>query len=89
MKFGSDQPDIYCMFFVVIWYLDKEKTYQSLVLNVDFFLIFEKKNRIFMITSSENVYHNLSKWFFGINIMPMVFWSQSRWQIIEINKTID
>ena len=25
----------------------------------------------------------------GINIMPVVFWSQSRWQIIEINKTID
>ena len=42
-----------------------------------------------MITSSENVNHYLSKWFCGISIMPMVFWIQSRRQIIEINKTID
>ena len=40
--------------------------------------IFEKKYLNFIITSSENVNHNLSKWFRDINIMPMVFWSQSR-----------
>ena len=49
----------------------------------------KKKYWNFIITSSENVNHNLSKWFPGINIMPMVFWIQSRWQMIEINKTID
>ena len=50
---------------------------------------FLKKYRNSIITSSENVNHNLSKWFRGINIMPLVFWIQSRYQIIEINKTID
>ena len=38
-----------------------------------------------MIGSSENINHNLSKWFRGINIMSMVFWIQ----IIVINKNID
>ena len=42
----------------------------------------------FIIVSSKNVNHNLSRWFCGINIMPAVFWSQSRCQIMEINKTI-
>ena len=42
------------------------------------------------MTSTENVNHNLSKWFRGIKIMSMVFWIKSRWQIIgKKNKTID
>ena len=58
------------------------------MLNV-FVNFWKKKYWNFTITSSENVNHNLSKWFPGIIIMSMVFWIQSRWQIIEINKTID
>ena len=47
------------------------------MLNVLYF--FEKKNVAnFIITSSEKVNHNLSKWFRGIVIMPVVFWIQSR-----------
>ena len=51
--------------------------------------IYGKKYCNFIITSSENVNHNLSKWFRGINITSVVFWIQSRGQIIEISKTID
>ena len=39
--------------------------------------IFEKKYWNFIITSSEYVNHNLSKWFRGINIMPIVYLSQT------------
>ena len=49
----------------------------------------KKKKLNFTLSSSENVNHNLSKWFRGIKIMFMVFWIQSRCKIIEINKTID
>ena len=57
-------------------------------LNEDFMYILRKYITIYDY-SSENVNHNLSKWFNGINIMPVMFWNQSRLQILEINTTID
>ena len=40
-------------------------------LECGFFVYFEKKYYNFMIISSESVNHNLSKWLYGINIMPV------------------
>ena len=42
----------------------------------------------FIITSSESVNANLSKWFCSITIIPVVFWSQSSCQILAINKNL-
>ena len=57
--------------FVIIWYLDKDK-------NIFIFEIeFDINMRNFIITSSENVTYNIFKWFCGINVMSVMFWSHS------------
>ena len=53
-----------------------------------FLKTFDKNYCNLIITSSQNVNHNLSKLLCGINIMPMVFWSESRLKI-KTNTTID
>ena len=47
-------------------------TYLSLKFNLDIFCKFQRK-----ICYEDNVNHNLSKWFCGINIIHVVSWSQS------------
>ena len=37
--------------------------------------MFEKILIFFKIISSGNEKHNLSKWFYSVNIMSVVFWS--------------
>ena len=54
-----------------------------------FLKIFDKNYWNFIITSSHNVNNNLFKLLCGINIMPMVFWSESRLKNKEIYNAID
>ena len=65
--------------------MTKTRKYLSLKMNLDLVVNFwREKDRSIINTSSENVSHY--KWFDGI------LWcsgSQSGWQILEINKTID
>ena len=75
--------------FVVIWYLDKNPNKSIFWIECGNFWKLDKNYWNFIITSSQNVSHNLSKLLCGMNIMPMVFSSESRLKIKEINKTID
>ena len=72
MKFCSDRQGIYGMFLWQYNILTKTKTYLSLELNVAFLVIFGEKILKFYNQFFRNFNHNLSKWFCGINIMPMV-----------------
>ena len=71
-------PEYIWYFYVVLWYIDKDKNISIFEIGCGFFCIFLEKILKFIITSSENASHYLSKWFCGTNIMFVVFWNQSR-----------